>query len=168
MTLGQIKSDMNIALKNGDKIRRAVLADMAASIEKAATAGKTRVEITEKLIDEVLIKYKKTVQEMIDTCPTTEKYADRLAEYKAKMEIVKEYAPKIIDDPNEIQRLIRNFCVSHAMILSSTNKGTITKAIMPFLKSSGCDMKVAKSALDQAIVNGDIVIEAMINGTGDN
>ena len=168
MTLEKIKSDMNIALKDGNKLRRAVLADMAAAVEKAATAGKSRVEVTDKLVDEVLVKYKKTMQEMIDTCPRTEKYADRLAEYEAKMEVVKEYAPKIIDDPNEIQRLIRNFCISHAMILSSENKGIITKAIMPFLKSSGCDMKVAKSALDQAIVNGDIVIEAMINGTGDN
>jgi hypothetical protein len=39
---------------------------------------------------------------------------------------------------------------------------------MPFLKKSGCDMTAAKAALDKAMAQGDIVLEAQLNGTGDN
>ena len=61
-----IKADMTSALKNGDKLRRVTLADMVATIDKASTSGKKRVEITDTFVDEVLVKYKKTVQEMVD------------------------------------------------------------------------------------------------------
>lgn len=168
MTLEKIKSDMNIALKNGNKLRRAVLADMAAAIEKAATAGKSRVEVTEKLVNEVLVKYKKTMQEMIDTCPRTEKYADRLAEYEAKMEVVKEYAPKVIDNIEEIEKMIHLFCASNQMVACSGIKGPLTKMVMPWLKQNHCDMKVAKEALERAMTKGDVVLDAQLNGTGDN
>ena len=39
---------------------------------------------------------------------------------------------------------------------------------MPFLKKQGCDMKAAKMAVDKAMAQGDIVLEAQLNGTGDN
>ena len=61
-----LKADMTTALKEGKKLRRLTIADMVASIDKAATAGKTRVAITDALVDEVLTKYVKTVKEMID------------------------------------------------------------------------------------------------------
>ena len=86
----RIKSDMNESLKNGNKARRTVLADIVAAIGKASIAGKTRVEITDALVNEVLTKYKKTVQEMIDTCPDVEKYAERKAGYIADMAVVNE------------------------------------------------------------------------------
>ena len=35
-------------------------------------------------------------------------------------------------------------------------------------KKEGCDMKVAKEALDIAMAQGDVVIEVQLNGTGDN
>ena len=57
-----LKADMTTALKEGKKLRRLTIADMVASIDKAATAGKTRVVITDALVDEVLTKYVKTVK----------------------------------------------------------------------------------------------------------
>ena len=39
-----LKADMTKALKDGDKLRRLTLADMVATIDKAAMAGKTRAE----------------------------------------------------------------------------------------------------------------------------
>lgn len=81
-----LKADMTKALKDGDKERRLTLADIVATIDKASTSGKTRLEITDALVDEVLIKYKKTIQEMVDGCP-----ADRTklkAEYENKLWII--------------------------------------------------------------------------------
>ena len=147
-----IKADMTTALKNGDKLRRLTLADMVATIDKAATSGKKRVEITDAFVDEVLLKYKKTVQEMVDTCPDTEKYAEKKAEYLMKLAIAAEYAPKVIDDSCEIEKLILNFACENNLVLTKSNKGAIMKVIMPFLKQNNCDMKVANGVLNKVIV----------------
>ena len=163
-----IKADMTTALKNGDKLRRLTLADMVATIDKAATSGKKRVEITDAFVDEVLLKYKKTVQEMVDTCPDTEKYAEKKAEYLMKLAIAAEYAPKIIDDVDEIVKMVNYWGICNAVSITSGNKGVIVKNVMPFLKKQGCDMKAAKMAVDKAMAQGDVVLEAQLNGTGDN
>ena len=147
-----IKAEMTAALKSGDKLRRLTLADMVATIDKAATSGKKRVEITDAFVDEVLLKYKKTVQEMVDTCPDTEKYAEKKAEYLMKLAIAAEYAPKVIDDPCEVEKLILNFACENNLVLTKSNKGAIMKVIMPFLKQNNCDMKVANGVLNKVIV----------------
>jgi uncharacterized protein YqeY len=147
-----IKAEMTAALKSGDKLRRLTLADMVATIDKAATSGKKRVEITDAFVDEVLLKYKKTVQEMVDTCPDTEKYAEKKAEYLMKLAIAAEYAPKVIDDPYEVEKLILDFACENNLVLTKSNKGTIMKAIMPFLKQNSCDMKIANEILNKVIV----------------
>jgi uncharacterized protein YqeY len=145
-----LKADMTKALKDGDKERRLTLADIVATIDKASTSGKTRLEITDALVDEVLIKYKKTIQEMVDGCP-----ADRTtlkAEYENKLAITLEYAPKVVDDPFEVETLILNFACENNLVLTKSNKGAIMKAIMPFLKQNNCDMKVANGILNKVIV----------------
>ena len=147
-----IKAEMTAALKSGDKLRRLTLADMVATIDKAATSGKKRVEITDAFVDEVLLKYKKTVQEMVDTCPDTEKYAEKNAEYLMKLAIDAENAHKVINDPCEIEKLILNFACENNLVLTKSNKGAIMKVIMPFLKQNSCDMKVANGVLNKVIV----------------
>lgn len=142
-----IKTDMTKALKEGNKERRAVLADIVAAIDKASIAGKTRVEITDQLTNEVLTKCKKTVQEMIDTCPDTEQYAARKAEYIANMAIVNEYAPKLIDDENEIFQLISEIMYNNNLRNAPENKGAVMKTVMPALKAANCDMKIAQTVL---------------------
>lgn len=145
-----LKADMTKALKDGDKERRLTLADIVATIDKTSTSGKTRLEITDALVDEVLIKYKKTIQEMIDGCP-----ADRTklkAEYENKLAITLEYAPKVVDDPVEVETLILNFACENNLVLTKSNKGSVMKAIMPFLKQNNCDMKVANGVLNKVIV----------------
>ena len=145
-----LKAAMTAALKAGDKERRLTLADIVATIDKASTSGKTRVEITDAFVDEVLTKYKKTVQEMVDTCP-----ADRTelkAQYENKLAITLEYAPKVMEDPLEIETLILNFACESGLVLTKSNKGAIMKVIMPFLKQNNCDMKVANGILNKVIV----------------
>ena len=152
-----IKKEMTIALKNGDKLRRMTLADMIATIDKAATSGKKRVEITDALVNEVLIKYKKTIQEMVDTCPDTEKYAENKAESLARLAIATEFAPRVIEDKDEIIEMINVWSNENSINICSKNKGAIMKGVMPFLKSQNCDMKIAQEAIKIAISNGDII-----------
>lgn len=164
-----IKADMTAALKSGDKLRRLTLADMVATIDKAATSGKKRVEITNAFVDEVLLKYKKTVQEMVDTCPdgaaNPKRDAElkaRKAEYLMKLSIATEYAPQVIDDKDEIVKMIMYWGVCNAVSICSSNKGVIMKNVMPFLKSKSCDMKVAQEALKEAMATGDACIQAQL------
>lgn len=152
-----IKKEMTVALKNGDKLRRMTLADMIATIDKAATSGKKRVEITDALVNEVLIKYKKTIQEMVDTCPDTEKYAENKAESLARLAIATEFAPRVIEDKNEIIEMINLWSNENNVNICSKNKGIIMKNVMPFLKSQNCDMKIAQEAIKTAISNGDLI-----------
>ena len=144
-----IKNDMNESLKNGNKARRAVLADIVATIDKASITGKTRVEITDTLVNEVLIKYKKTAQEMIDTCPDTEQYAARKVEYQYNMTVVNEYAPQMITDEMEIIALINKILNENGLIGTEQPKGIIMKTVMPVLKANNCDMKVAQGVLNK-------------------
>ena len=159
-----IKMEMTAALKSGDKLRRLTLADMVATIDKTATAGKKRVEITDEFVNEVLIKYKKTVQEMVDTCPDTEKYAEKKAEYLMKLAIAAEYAPTVIDDIEEIKKMIYLWGCGNCVSIVSQNKGIIMKMIMPWLKENHCDMKAAQEALKQAMADGDAAVQRALEG----
>ena len=144
-----LKEDSNNALKQGNKLRRLVLSDICASIEAASIKQKSRTAITDELVDEVLTKYKKTVQEMIDTCPADIQYSDKLAEYKAKMAIVEEYAPKMIIDYQEIYDMISCWTTK----VSFTNKGAFIKSLMPECKKAHMDMKIANQVINDMWAN---------------
>ena len=75
MTLEMLQSAKIAATKARDVETKRVLSDMIDACQKASITSKGRVEITEQLVDETLIKYQKTVKEMIDTCPIS--YEDK-------------------------------------------------------------------------------------------
>ena len=143
----QIKADMTSALREGNKLKRLVLSDIVSTIDRASTSGKTRVEITDAFVNDTLIKYKKTVQEMVDTCPNDEKYADTKANYLERLKITEEYAPNIIDSVAEIEKMIAGWGKENNIELVVKNKGVIMKSLMPWLKQNFCDMKAAQDAL---------------------
>ena len=147
-----LKEDSNNALKQGNKLRRLVLSDICASVEAASIKQKSRTAITDELVDEVLIKYKKTIQEMIDTCPVDIQHSDKLAEYKAKMAIVEEYAPKTITDYQEIKNIISDWVIRDFNI-PVINKGAFIKSLMPECKKAHMDMKIASQVLNDIWAN---------------
>ena len=138
MTLEILQSEMIKAMKNKDKTRKSVLSSMVDAVKKASMTNNGRVEITEQLVDEVLLKYKKMVQEQIDTCPTDR--TETLVEYKAQMAVVTEFAPTLITDETEIKLIILDL-VNSEMALTKDNRGKIMKIIAPILKGKA-DMSV--------------------------
>ena len=143
MTLEKLQSEMIQAMKNGDKLRKSVLSGLVDAVKKASMTSKGRVEITEQLVDEVLLKYKKMVQEQIDTCPADR--TETLAEYKTQMAVVAEFAPTLITDENEIRYLILDV-VNNEMEFSKANRGKIMKIIAPVMKGKA-DMSVVNKVL---------------------
>ena len=114
--------------------------------------NKGRVEITEALVDETLIKYQKTVQEQYDNCPDGEKYADRKRDYLLELNLVKEYAPQMIMDAEEIKTMIKSIAEADPkMALSKTNKGYVMKTLAAQLKGKA-DMSVVNRVVGELLV----------------
>lgn len=144
MTLEKLQNEMIAAMKSGDKLRKSVLSGMIDAVKKASMTNKGRVEITEQLVDEVLLKYKKMVQEQIDTCPVDR--TETLEDYKAQMAVVAEFAPTLITDETEIRYLILDI-INNEHEFSKANRGILMKILAPVLKKCNVDMSVASKVL---------------------
>ena len=144
MNLEILQKDKITAMKEGATLKKEVLTDMIDTIQKASITSKGRVEITEGLVDEVLIKYQKMVQEMIDTCP--ESRVQTLAIYNARMDIVKQYAPQLVVDETEITNMITGLLEGAGIEPTKANRGQIMKTLMPQLKGK-VDMKIANKVI---------------------
>ena len=142
MTLEKLNKDLVAAMKENDVAKKEVLRSAIGNIKKAAIDKKMGNNITEQLIDEVLLKEKKTLEEMVDTCPLDR--TDLLGEYGYKLGIIKEYAPKLITNENEIEEYINYIIDNYDVDISNT--GTAMKTIMPHLKGK-VDMKIANSVI---------------------
>ena len=128
------------AMKNKDKIRKDVISGLVDAVKKASITDIGRIEITEDLIAQVLLKEQKTMQEMIDTCP--ESRQNLLTEYKAKLAIVNEFAPQLITDPVEIKALIEELVEETDLTLTKADRGRFMKIL-----KGKVDMKVANHVL---------------------
>ena len=145
MTLEKLQNEKIQAMKNKDKLRNSVLSGLIDAVKKASITNKGRVDITEQLVDETLLKYKKIVEEQVATCPTER--AETLDEYKAQLEIVAEFAPTLITDETEIKYLILDIInINNDVELTKANRGYIMKIIAPVLKGKA-DMSVVSKVV---------------------
>ena len=148
MKLEVLQSAKTEAMKNKDAIRKEAISAMIDAVQKASITSKGRIEITEQLTDEVLIKYQKTIQEMIDTCPADR--TDLMNKYVAEMAVVKEFAPQLMTDKGEIECTI-NDILNGEIPLTKANKGSIMKLITPYFKGKA-DMKIVSQVVAEMLV----------------
>ena len=128
MTFETLHNDMVAAMKAHDKARKGVISTLIADVKKAAIDSGTRDDIPEALVDQVILKSKKTAKEQLDTCP--DERAELKAEYQYAYDVICEYAPKMMTDDEIRAFLAANF----ADLMATKNKGQIMKAVMPALK----------------------------------
>lgn len=148
MTLEKLQSEMVQALKDGNKLRKQVLSELVGAVKKAAIDKKCRDNIPETLVDETLLKYKKVVQEQIDTCP-----ADRpqmLENYKDQMKIVAEFAPVLMTSPVQIEIAVRRLILDNNIEPVKSNRGAIMKVIAANLKGKA-DMSVVSKIVEEML-----------------
>lgn len=141
MTLEKLNQDLIEAMKDMDAIKRDVLRSAIGNIKKAAIDKKQKDNITEALVDEVLTKEQKILQEMIDTCPKDRD--EVLAEFELRKSIIDKYAPKIITDRDEIEKVIIQLCKETPKCLGNCQP---MRCIMPRLKGK-VDMKIASEII---------------------
>ena len=142
MELKVLQNEMVAALKARNKFRKDVISSLVGAVKKAAIDKNCRDNITEELVNAVLIKEQKTMQEMIDTCPATR--PEVLAEYTAKKQIIDEFTPQVITDPAQIKTMVEAIGID----LTKKNRG----AIMKVLKDNLVDMKVANQVVGGMLV----------------
>ena len=129
MTLEILQKEMIAAMKAKDKIRKDAISSLIGNIKKAAIDEKCRNDIPEELVNKVILKEKKTMQDMIDTCPSDR--TETLAEYNQKMKIIEEFVPKMMSE-DEIRKEVYHILAT--VDIFQTGKGAIMKTVMPRLK----------------------------------
>ena len=128
MEFKKLQSDMVAAMKARDKARKDTISSLISAVKKLAIDEGKRDDIPEELVDRAIIKEEKTAQEQVDSCPADRE--DLKAEYQARLDVIKEYAPKMMS-PEKIEEVLKT---QFADVIATKNKGQIMKAFMAELK----------------------------------
>ena len=128
MKFEDLQKSMIDAMKAHDKERKDVISFLVAAVKKAAIDAGTRDNIPEDMVSQVILKELKATKEQIETCP--ESREDLLNEYKFKLSVVEEFAPKMLNS-EEVEALLKE---KFAEVIASGNKGMIMKTVMAELK----------------------------------
>ena len=147
MTLEMLEKEMTKARRNRDTVRITAISGLVNAVKVAAINERCKDNITEEIVNNILIKEQKTVQEMIDTCPADR--TDLMAEYKNRMAIVKEFAPQLLTDPIEIKNQIMD-AINGEIEFTKNNKGKIMKIIAPIFKGKA-DMKIVNQVIGEML-----------------
>lgn len=142
MTFEQLQKEKVKAIKERLPHKVEVLSSAIGAVQNAAIAKKCKDNITEELVNEVLLKEKKILQEQIDTCPDDRPVLKQ--EFMFRMNFLEKYCPKLMVNEDEIEEYINYIVDNYDVDIS--NQGTAMKTIMPHLKGK-CDMKIATSVM---------------------
>ena len=128
MQFKQLQDDMIAAMKARDKVRKDAISVLLSAAKKVAIDEGCRDDISEEIVDRVILKEIKSVKEQLDSCP--ESREDLRSEYQARYDIFMEYAPQMMS-AEEVESFITE---KFAEVVASKNKGLIMKNVMPELK----------------------------------
>ena len=128
MQFEKLQKDMIAAMKAKDKSRKDSISSLISAVKKVAIDEGVRDNITEDLVDRVILKEIKSVKEQIDSCP--ESRQDLLQEYTDRYNVINEYAPEQLSEDKIRQILNEKF----ADVVATKNKGQIINVAMGELK----------------------------------
>lgn len=145
MTIEMLEQERNLARKNGNSERLLVLNDIIAKARAKETAGKKKIELTEQLVNDTLVEYRKMLKDGIKQMP--EGHVVRTM-YETQMEILSEFCPPVLEDEVQIENLITKILYMDNIGISRKNKGRMMKALMPALRAKYVDMDIAMPIID--------------------
>jgi len=128
MQFNELQKEMIAALKAGEKVRKNAISNLIAAIKKVAIDEGTRDDISEELVNRVILKEIKSIKEQIDSCPAER--TDLKEEYQTNFDIISAFAPKQLD-ADEIKKIITE---KFSDVIATGNKGMIMKTVMAELK----------------------------------
>ena len=126
----EVRKAMMQAMKDGDKDRKNALSMLLAALKQKQIDK--REDLTPEEEGQVVLKEIKQAQETIDTAP--ESRQDIIDEAKLKIEVMKEFAPKMMVE-SEIKDVIAGVLSSLGLDSpTAKDKGLIMKNLMPIVK----------------------------------
>ena len=155
MTIEMLEQERNLARKNGNSERLLVLNDIIAKARAKETAGKKKIELTEQLVNDSLVEYRKMLKDGIKQMP--EGHAVR-AMYERQLEILSEFCPTVLEDENQIKKLITKVLHEQNIEVSRKNRGRMMKALMPALRAEYTDMDIAMPIIESMIFQAEATI----------
>lgn len=132
MTFAELQAAMMAAMKEKNRVKKNVIADMITCAKNMAIEQGCKDNITDEIVKEAILKSKKRCQEQIDTCPANR--PDLLEAYTVCMGYINEFAPKMISE-EEVKKIIKTFIVKMSINNreEKLTKGMIMKTVMPEL-----------------------------------
>ena len=128
MQFEALQKEMIAAMKAKDKVKKDAISSLIAAVKKVAIDEGIRDNITEELVDRVILKEVKSLKEQVDTCP--KERTDLLEEYTQKLQAVEAFAPKMMSE-EEIIAFLKEKCQE---LIDQKNTGMIMRTAMGELK----------------------------------
>lgn len=132
MTIEELRQEKIKAMKEKNTIAKDEIGSVIGLVTNAAIENKCVDNISAEMVDNALLKEIKTLKEMIAGCPSNRE--DLKNEYEQRLAVIEKFAPRLITDPSEIEKLVKSLGIE----LVAANRG----AIMKELKGK-VDMKTA-------------------------
>lgn len=155
MTIKMLEQERNLARKNGNSERLLVLNDIIAKARAKGIAGKNKIELTEQLVNDSLVEYRKMLKDGIKQMP--EGHAVR-AIYEEQLEILSEFCPTVLEDEIQIKNLIIKVLHEQNIEVSRKNRGRMMKALIPALRAEYTDMDIAMPIIESMIFQAEATI----------
>ena len=155
MTIEMLEQERNLARKNGNSERLLVLNDIIAKARAKETAGKKKIELTEQLVNDSLVEYRKMLKDGIKQMP--EGHAVR-AMYEEQLDILGEFCPTVLEDEIQIENLITKVLHEQNIEVSRKNRGRMMKALIPALRAEYTDMDIAMPIIESMIFQAEATI----------
>ena len=152
MTFKELQAAMMTAMKERNRVKKDVIADMVTCAKNMAIEKGCKDNVTDEIVKEAILKSKKRCQEQIDTCPKNR--PDLLEAYTICMGYINEFAPKMMSE-KEIKTFVEDEIVQMSLGSKGApfNKGELMKRIMPQLKGKA-DGKLINKVVEDILKRG--------------
>lgn len=129
MKIEQLQKELQQSIKDKNRVRKNVIADMLTCAKNMAIEKGAKDNITEDIVDAAILKSKKICAEQIATCPDYR--PDLMEGFKLCMTYIEELAPKMMDE-EETRKAVYHIIAT--VDIQEDTKGALMKAVMPRLK----------------------------------
>lgn len=150
MTFEQLQSAMVQAMKEKNRVKKEVIADMVTCAKNMAIEKGCKDNITEDIVTAAILKSKKICEDQIRICPANR--PDLMEGFQLCMSYIDELAPKMMS-----REEIKDYLAQTLIELTSVNtvispkiKGMVMKNVMPELRGKA-DGKLIGEVLDELL-----------------
>lgn len=151
MTFVELQAAMISAMKERNRAKKEVIADMIACAKNIAIEQGCKDDISEEIVTAAILKSKKVCQEQIDTCPANR--PDILEAYKTCMNYINEFAPQMMSEEDVTIFVAQEVIALFKDHPEKLTKGIIMKAVMPKIKGKA-DGKTINKVVENVLKEG--------------